>query len=375
MNNYTQNDVLRLAKRINNSKRSYLLVNPLQAKHLAVSPKAALDMMGCLGERLAAAYPGTRLVIGFAETATAIGAAAAACFGDDCIYVQTTREDIAEVEEWIIFEEEHSHAVEQKLCGAQFGEWLSRTETVIFIDDELSTGKTLINMAEQLRGRYPALRNVRMVAASIMNRLTPENEARLQAAGMDSLCLVKLMEEDYTARVAGYSVEAAREPVSGSAARWVRPEQDAPLMNPRLGVSAGAYRRHCADRAQAMLAGLRAGLEPGDRVLVLGTEECMYPALALGAAIEEVHDGPVRCHATTRSPIGVSRDEGYPIREGYHIRSFYAAGRNTYIYNPGDYDLIAVVTDSPADCTQALDELAAAFAGHACGKLYCFGGR
>ena len=35
---YTQQDLLRVARRVNNTKRSYLLVNPLQACLLYTSP-------------------------------------------------------------------------------------------------------------------------------------------------------------------------------------------------------------------------------------------------------------------------------------------------------------------------------------------------
>ena len=79
MTEFTVADTLRLAKRFNNPKRSWLLVNPLQAKHIPVSPGAALAMMRELGERLSRRYPECGLVIGFAETATAIGAAVAGC--------------------------------------------------------------------------------------------------------------------------------------------------------------------------------------------------------------------------------------------------------------------------------------------------------
>ena len=83
MPDYSQNDLLRVAKRVRNAKRSYLLVNPLQGKHIPVSPARSLEMMNTLGGRLAEAYPGARLVIGFAETATAIGAAVASRFPGD----------------------------------------------------------------------------------------------------------------------------------------------------------------------------------------------------------------------------------------------------------------------------------------------------
>ena len=62
MNNLTQykkNDLLTIAKRYNNNKRSYLLVNPLQGKHLAVSPAKALSMMESLGEKVKNKYPET----------------------------------------------------------------------------------------------------------------------------------------------------------------------------------------------------------------------------------------------------------------------------------------------------------------------------
>lgn len=149
MHPYTAADTLRIAKRYNNPKRSYLLVNPLQAKHIPVSPAAALEMMGALGNQVAAKYPEARLVIGFAETATAIGAAVAARLGPDCLYVHTTREALDG--DWILFREEHSHAAEHRLCADQLADWIDRSPAIVFVDDEFSTGRTLINMVQQLR--------------------------------------------------------------------------------------------------------------------------------------------------------------------------------------------------------------------------------
>ena len=88
-NKYSENDVLRLAKRHHNTKRTYLLINPLQAKHLPVSPSKSLEMMTCLGKQIARKYPTARLVIGFAETATAIAATVAGCLDPECKYIHT----------------------------------------------------------------------------------------------------------------------------------------------------------------------------------------------------------------------------------------------------------------------------------------------
>ena len=195
MHPYTAADTLRIAKRYNNPKRSYLLVNPLQAKHIPVSPAAALEMMGALGDQVAAKYPEARLVIGFAETATAIGAAVAARLGPDCLYVHTTREALDG--DWILFREEHSHAAEHRLCADQLADWIDRSPAIVFVDDEFSTGRTLINMVQQLRERYPRLGERRLAAASILSRVSLENQARLAEAGIACECLVRLEHQDY----------------------------------------------------------------------------------------------------------------------------------------------------------------------------------
>ena len=198
---YTAKDTLRLAKRYNNTKRSYLLVNPLQAKHIPVSPTESLNMMNALGKKLSEKYPKTKLIIGFAETATAIGAAVAECFSPNCVYVHTTRESVPRVIDWVYSAEEHSHATEQKLIGDYLGGWISATDSVIFVDDEITTGKTLINLIDQLRAKYPQLNKKQVIAASILNRVSAVNELRLSEANIACEWLVKVPEEDYSAEV------------------------------------------------------------------------------------------------------------------------------------------------------------------------------
>ena len=185
MKNYTQHDILRLGKRHNNKKRTYLLVNPLQSKHIPASPSESLDMMKTLGEKVAIKCPNAKLVIGFAETATAIGAAVASCLADDCIYIHTTREKPGELSDWVEFNEEHSHAVEQKLYSKNLTMLIANTQEIILVDDELSTGKTLINFTQQLKKKCPELKDKKIIAASIINRLTDMNINRLLREGIE----------------------------------------------------------------------------------------------------------------------------------------------------------------------------------------------
>ena len=110
---YSESDLVKIAKRENNNKRKYLVVNPLQGKHVPVSPTETFSLFSQLSNLLANQYDkDSTLVIGFAGTATAIGACVAMKLGMQ--YVQTTRECLYQAD-YLFFTESHSHATEQKL--------------------------------------------------------------------------------------------------------------------------------------------------------------------------------------------------------------------------------------------------------------------
>lgn len=376
MNTYTTNQLLRVAKRFHNTKRTYLFVNPLQAKHLCVSPKESLNMMKTLGSILAEKYPKTKLVVGFAETATAIGAAVAECFSPDCVYIHTTRENVGDVSQWIYFLEEHSHAAEQSLAEDGLARWIDATETVIFVDDEISTGKTLVNMIEQLQKQYPQLKEKQTVAASLLNRVSEENTRKLAAAGIISEYLVKLPELDYSREVSPITIhEAPPAPVKPLSLDCRQLPCDC-FADPRKGLPIRSYTHNCEAVAEAFLSRYAHKLPLDASVLVLGTEECMYPALKIGEALEAVGITRVRCHATTRSPIGICEDGGYPINSGYKLRSFYDSNRTTYVYNLAEYHTVIVVSDTSLPDLGALENLAGALPGNRIPQLfYIHGGK
>ena len=353
---YTKETTLRVAKRYRNAKRAYLLVNPLQAKHMPVSPTEALTMMRTLGEGLQQEFPGARLVLGFAETATALGAAVASRLGPDCAFLTTTRE-AGEGPGWVRFLEEHSHAAEQKLWGGDLDALLQETDTVLFVDDEISTGKTLRNMVAQLTRRWPALGEKTLVAASLLNRVTPEQEKALADAGITCRCLVRLPQEDHTAQVADWTVteDPPAVPQNLSFRQETLPGEG--LLDPRKTLRIGAYDSSCQAVAEAMLSRALGPVETLGKTLVLGTEECMYPALILGEKLERL-GAEVCCHATTRSPIGLCDAPGYPIRSGWKLPSFYEEERTTYVYNLREYDTVIVVSDTKKTDLRAIQALA-----------------
>lgn len=353
---YTKETTLRVAKRYRNAKRAYLLVNPLQAKHMPVSPTEALTMMRTLGEGLRQEFPGARLVLGFAETATALGAAVASRLGPDCAFLTTTRE-AGEGPGWVRFLEEHSHAAEQKLWGGDLDALLQETDTVLFVDDEISTGKTLRNMVAQLTRRWPALGEKTLVAASLLNRVTPEQEEALADAGITCRCLVRLPQEDHTAQVADWTVTEAPPAVPRNLSFRQEMLPGEGLLDPRKTLRIGAYDGSCQAVAEVMLSRALGPVETLGKTLVLGTEECMYPALRLGERLERL-GAEVCCHATTRSPIGLCDAPGYPIRSGWKLPSFYEEERTTYVYNLREYDTVIVLSDTKKTDLRAIQALA-----------------
>ena len=369
MNDYNITDILRIAKRHNNNKRSYLLVNPLQGKHLPVSPTVALDMMKTLGDKVASKYPDTKLVIGFAETATAIGAMVAASLAEDCIYIHTTREDFSRDYHFIEFLEEHSHAPEQRLYFDKLSDWLKNTSTIIFVDDELSTGRTLRNTIRQLKYKYPVLNDKKIVAASIINRLSSENEKLFHSAGIDCEYLVKLSEQDFDVSdiitQAPKVLNSLTEPIDNKILFYGINS----LPNPRLGVNI-----HNSINELNLLGNKILSLVDDSRsILVLGTEECMLPAIITGKILES-HGYNVATHSSTRSPIGIGYHNNYPITEGYQLKSFYDTNRITYIYNLKYYDLVLVISDVANWKSESVQSLITALSVHGYGKVIFIGG-
>ena len=367
---YNKERILQIAKRYNNPNRSYLLVNPLQAKHVPASPDHALSMMIALGEKVNLEYPCAKLVIGFSETATAIGAVVAAQLSG-CTYIQTTRESFSATENWINFVEEHSHATEQKICKEPLASALEKTDTVVFVDDELTTGKTLMNIVTQMRSAIPSFANKKIVAASIINRISNENTKKLVNFGIQTVQLLKLTDEDYSSKVADLEVVAPAEvPHPTGDLSHITVNVNSSIPDPRVGTSIEEYIQSAHTLANEALDIFCREIPQNASVLVLGTEECMYPALELGHVLSKHRqDCAVFCHATTRSPIGILDQDGYPARTGYRIHSIYDLQRVTYIYNIATYDTVILLTDAPNPIATAVDDLIRIFAHHGCRRL------
>ncbi len=347
----TELPMISIAKRENNKKRSYLLVNRFQGKYIPAAPIKAYALFHKLAAQLPQQYTKEKLlVVGFAETATAIGAAIAAELGVD--YIQTTREPVNGVT-FLEFTEAHSHATEQKIVKEDIEQAIRSVDRILFIDDELTTGKTVRNIVSLLRKEYGD--NILFSAAVVVNGM---DEASQQSFLEENIELHYLMKTDNS----GFTAIADRYPDDG---QYREMDVNEPAceyrilsadkyMNARRLVNGTAYLKSCEQLWQQ--AAEQISFSPGSRVLVLGTEEFMFPALFVAGQIEK-SGCAVRFHATGRNPIVVSSDQEYPLHVRYELASFYDPGRRTFLYDIGTYDQVLILSDAPEIRTEGINSL------------------
>lgn len=364
---YIESELVSIAKRENNPKRNYLVVNRLQGKHIPVSPQRAFALFDALAERVKGAFGQEALLLaGFAETATAIGARLAVKLGAG--YIQTTREQIPGAE-YLLFLESHSHATEQKVVKNGLEEILSGVGRMVFVEDEVTTGNTILHIIDLLEREYPG--KVKYAVASILNGMDSEAEERYRRRQIDFLYLVKTDHAGYAKTAELYAGDGRYLPAD------VTPHPSAeqyPLhtyLNARRYVQGEAYGEACASLWRQ--AKKLAGTGGGKRILVLGTEEFMYPALYVGSCLERCGN-TVKCHATTRSPIAVSSEADYPVHCRYELESLYEEGRRTFVYDLAQYDSVWILTDANPLVQKGADSLVNAL--RRCGnediKLFCW---
>ncbi len=356
---YTERQLVRIAKRENNSKRTYLVVNKDQGKHIPVSPRKAFAMFDALAEKLRSAYgEESLLLIGFAETATAIGARLAVRLHTD--YIQTTREQMEGVS-YLFFSEAHSHATEQKLVREDIEAALEKTDRIVFVEDEVTTGNTILNIIHILEETYQKKKHFSV--ASLLNGMDETSWRRYAEKQISLHYLVKTSHEPYVKIAESYLGNGNYIESDATESGAISSICVSSYMNARRHTTGDLYEKACSRLWDQMKEEI--SWQGSEKILVLGTEECMYPALFVGERLEQLGN-IVRCHATTRSPIAVSREEQYPLHERYELISLYEESRRTFLYDLEKYDRVWIVTDAPNLCEKGVYTLINAL--KACGN-------
>lgn len=342
---YSIEDLVRLAKRDNNTIRPYLYVNPLQGKHIPTKPEDAMGMCHALAEIVNAAYPEDKLyVIGFAETATGI-ASAVSHYLKKAEYYQNTTREYREDEEYLFFTESHSHATDQTLRAAGVEECIRTVDRIVFIDDEVTTGSTICKLINVLKTHY-GIPDLKCSIVSILNSVPRERMELLRKSGIDFLYLSELPFEYKKDSIMDVEYDKNRDTVIDSDIKEDVSEieffSDTNARNVLEFKKYDDENRRFAEFVENALSSYKYR-----DILILGTEEFMYPAFCLGQLL--MNDGraeEVRIHATTRSPIIASGKENYPLFSRYCMKSLYDDSRSTYVYNLREYEKVIIVTDA-----------------------------
>ncbi len=346
---YREGELAAVAARENNNKRKYLVVNRLQGKHIPVSPSEFFSMTNELADMVWQAYNGERvLLVGFAETATAIGASLAVRL--DMGYIQTTRENIEGVS-WLYFTESHSHATEQRLVRDDIEGVIGETDRIVFIEDEVTTGNTILKIIDIIDREFGG--RVKFSVASLLNGMDEGSLAVYNKRNIGIHYLVKTDHSGYTAIAEGYAKDGEYVPKNTEEPLIkVRETIVTGILNARRYIDGAEYDYACDRICEAAAADIN-----GREILVLGTEEFMYPALYLARRLEAAGN-TVKCHSTTRSPIAVSREQDYPLHTRYELASLYDDERTTYIYDLKKYDTVFIVTDAENSSEAGINSLA-----------------
>ncbi|GGK19918.1 phosphoribosyltransferase domain-containing protein [Salinarimonas ramus] len=316
-----------------NPKRAFLFVSKVLGRHVPVAPAIMRATTRDLAAGIPADLPGPVLVVGMAETAIALGAGVHQDYvrrtgRDDAVYLATTRHPLGSPL-WLTFEEEHSHATrhliheptDERIAALAHG-----AKSLVLVDDEASTGRTFANLAAAFRRAGLAPERIVMVT------LTDWSAGRAaEAIGARN---VTLLEGAYR-----------YEPLEGAPA----PEMPAVDVTARGAHSPDPTRDwgrlgvldHRPARIEAVAP------RPGERILVLGTGEFVFPPFLLAEALEAA-GADVRFSAVTRSPIAI----GHAVETALAFGDNYGLGIPNFLYNvtraPYDRVLVCVETGRAA---------------------------
>lgn len=403
-------ELLGLALR-RNPKRAHLLVSNVLGKHVPQRPSVVHGGGVTLGERvrdLLGDAVEQALILGYAETATGLGHSVA----DGVVrapYLHSTRRPVPGVAAAGGFEESHSHATSHLLLPEE-PELLAGDGPLVLVDDEFSTGNTVLNTIRALHAQYP---RQWYVIVALVDMRSAADQGRLAEFAQDIGARVDLvamasgtvaLPDDVLARgqalVTKYDTASGTGPgagpglgagpgtetVTGMGVGAPSPSPQPPplptaptsrqdttsgdVVRVSLGWPAGlpdggrhgftpAHRARLEAAAPGMATALAQQLGDARRVLVLGFEELMYAPLRLALELERtVTDIEVRYSTTTRSPVLALDDPGYAIRSRLvfpaHDTAAFPAGDGSgdrYAYNVagGGFDAVVTVVDSLGD--------------------------
>ncbi|MBF4577437.1 phosphoribosyltransferase domain-containing protein [Frondihabitans sp. VKM Ac-2883] len=316
------------------------------------------------------------VALGYAETATGLGRLVADQLG--CYYIHSTRRSSPGDRPVGGFDEAHSHATRHQIVPTDEG-WLRPGSTLVLVDDELSTGSTIINTIREIHA-IAAPR--RVVVAALVDLRSETDRARFTELEHELDTVIDVVSLGSGAvRIPDGFAAAAAERVAETVETAPVPADERGLARildaavvgvlapdrsgaPYRDRSDGAVARAVADAVEA-----RSRESTPASTLVLGTEEFMAFPLEVAALLDTRRTG-VLFSSTTRSPIAAIDRDDYAIRSVHsfpsHDETIDGPGpRFAYNLTPGGrrFEQIVLVPEpgvTRGDLADVLDVLATA---------------
>jgi len=324
-----------------NPKRPFLFVSRVLGRHLPVRPQVMRMVHRRLAAKLPQDLPGPAVVIGMAETAVCLGQGTHEAWRrlsgrDDLLFLHSTRYKLRQPL-LSTFEESHSHATSHLLyqpADPVDADLFARCRSLVLVDDEASTGATFVALTAACKRHMPHLS--RVVCVTITDWMGAERQAAIRAAMPVETGFVSLLDGAY-----GFQPSDAPPPVMPD----VTGNSD--LKDHLIGRNWGRLGLRqpvpLPDHVQAIRA------QRGERVLVLGTGEFVYPPFQLARRLSAM-GAEVWVQATTRSPIL----EGADIQGVLEFADAYEDGIPNFLYSvrPGQYDRVLVCYETPPSTVQ-----------------------
>lgn len=387
--NIIQNDLrinldslLSIGYRANNPKRNFLFISKCLGKHLIVNPEIVTLTGLLIGSQifkevekdwnmeelvslLEHPHPKMKgnpeyikaqntvlnkkniLVFGFAETATALGIPIARLANG--YYVTTSREPITSTKSCLNFEETHSHATSHN-CFLHDTDKLKEAETIILVDDEITTGNTMLHLIENIEKNYPN-KDRKYIIASILDWRTDECRNKFEKFGNKvNLNVVSLIsgtfENDDETIYIDRSVETIHEKTEVIKLKeyMTHLAQVTPF-----GVECyikesgrfGTCEFQEIENGARVIAGVIQEDLKTNRVLVLGHGENIY----IPSRIASYLNADFR--TTSRSPIFIPDENNYPLKT---VHKFYDRNDEYFFYNKDFieeyYDEVVFLTET-----------------------------
>jgi plasmid stabilization system protein ParE len=310
-----------------NPRRGFLIVSKVLGRHVPARPSEMRASLRDLASKVPD-LPGPVLVVGLAETAVGLGHGLFEELhgrGLQGGFLHSTRQAV-EAPLLGRFEEPHSHA-SAHLLYRPAGIDLAAVRSLVLVDDEVSTGTTLVNLARALAPALPCCEGIVTAALTDWSGSSGWLERMPWPARCVSLLGGRLDWAPDAAAAADDAFEAAAAALGSL-----------PSGGPfgRLGIT---------DPARFALPDVDAlQLPPGSAVRIVGTGEFTHPPFLLAERLEQAgHDVVVQ--ATSRSPVRLGGAIGHALA----FSDNYGSGIGNFLYNadPAEERSSLVCHESP----------------------------